>query len=186
MAVIHRQSKGNKEVSSRYVLHEVCRGQYRFTLTSHRGQVLLTSGLYMDKESALRKINATRRLARNARNYDLLTAEDEGRYFTVVTRKGETLAYSAIYPNAEGRQAAINLVKANTRGARLEDLTQGLADQQERPVPSGRFAGMYVYLHPQQGSELAHSTRQGAENIVAGALARKAFKAGKHIFRVSR
>ena len=98
-------------MSSRYVLHEVCRGQYRFTLTSHKGQVLLTSGLFMDKESALRAINTIRHLARNSKNYDLRVAEDGGRYFMVVTRKGEALAYSATYPDAEGRQAAINLVK---------------------------------------------------------------------------
>jgi uncharacterized protein YegP (UPF0339 family) len=126
-------------MASRYVLYEVYKGQYRFTLTSHRGQVLLTSGLYMDKDSALRKINAIRHLARKSTNYELLTAEDGGRYFMVVSRKGEALAYSATYPDAEGRQTAINLVKQNNRGARLEILTQDLACKQERPVPSGRF-----------------------------------------------
>lgn len=131
-------------MSSRYVLQEVCRGQYRFTLTSHRGQVLLTSGLYMDKDSALRKISTTHSLARNSRNYDFLTAEDGRRYFMVVTQKGEALAYSACYPDAESLQAAINLVKGNNRGARLEYLTQHPAYQQERPVPSGRFAGVHV------------------------------------------
>jgi uncharacterized protein YegP (UPF0339 family) len=63
-------------MSSRYVLREVCGDQYRFTLVTHGGRVLLTSGLYMDEDSAMRKINATRSLARNSRNYDLLTAED--------------------------------------------------------------------------------------------------------------
>ena len=118
-------------MASRYVLHEVCKGQYRFTLTSHKGQVLLTSGLYMDKDSALCKIQIIRYLARNSKNFDLLTAEDGGRYFVVVTRKGEALASSATYPNAEGRQAAIDLVKGNTRGARLEDLTQDPGCKQE-------------------------------------------------------
>ena len=130
-------------MSSRYVLREVCRGQYRFTLVTHGGQVLLNSGLYMDKDSALRKINATRSLARSSRNYDLLTAQDGGRYFMVVTRKGEALACSATYPDAESRQAVINLVKANSRGARLEILTQNPAREQERPIPSGRFAARY-------------------------------------------
>ena len=129
-------------MASGYVLHEVCRGQYRFTLTSRTGQLLLTSGLYMDKESALRKIDTTRQLARNSTNYDLLTAEGGGLYFVVVTRKGEVLAYSATYPNAEERQTAINLVKSNNRGARLEDLTQDLAGKQEGLVPSGRFAAV--------------------------------------------
>jgi uncharacterized protein YegP (UPF0339 family) len=134
------EQRKQRGMSSKYVLHEVCRGQYRFTLTSHRGQVLLTSGLYMDQDTALRKINATRHWARKSENYDLLTAEDGGRYFTVVTRKGEALAYSAAYPDAESRQAAINLVKSNNRGARLTILTQDLACTQERPVASGRFA----------------------------------------------
>jgi len=138
------QRKQRKEVSSRYVLHEVCRGQYRFTLTSHRGKVLLTSGLLLDKESALRKIDTTRRLARNRRNYELRTAEGGSSYFLVKTAQGEALVYSACYPDAESLQTALNLAKSNTRGARIEDLTQDPAYQQERPVPSGRFAGAHV------------------------------------------
>lgn len=131
-------------MSSRYVLHQVCRGQYRFTLTSHKGQVLLTSGLFMDKENALRKILTTRRLVRNSRNYELRTAEDGCSYFLVKTRQGEPLAYSACYPDAESLQTAIHLAKSNTRGARLEDLTLDPADRQERPVPLGRFAGAHI------------------------------------------
>ena len=155
-------------MSSRYVLHEVCRGQYRFTLTSHKGQVLLTSGLFMDKESALQKIIVTRHLARNSKNYGLLTAEDGGLYFAVVTRKGEALAFSAIYPDAEGRQAAINLVKGNTRGARLEDLTQDTAYQQESPVPSNRFAAVHVWNHESLPTPV--STQEEAGKTVTGAL----------------
>lgn len=128
-------------MSSRYVLHEVCRGQYRFTLTTHTGQVLLTSGLLMDKESALRKIDITRRLARNTKNYELCTAENGSSYFLVRTAQGETLVYSACYPDAESLQAAINLVKSNTRGSRLEDLSQADANRQQQVIPSGRFAG---------------------------------------------
>ena len=67
----------------------------------------------------------------------------------VVTRKGEALAHSATYPDAESRQAAINLVKANNRGARLEVLTQNPAREQERPIPSGRFAARYPHHAPQ-------------------------------------
>jgi uncharacterized protein YegP (UPF0339 family) len=95
----------------------------------------------LDKESALRKIDITRRLAHNSRNYELCTAENGSSYFLVRTAQGETLVYSAPYPDAESLQAAINLVKSNTRGARLEDLSQADAIRQERAVPSGRFAG---------------------------------------------
>ena len=98
----------------------------------------------MDKESALRKIGSTHHLARNSKNYALFKAEDGGLYFMIVTQNGEALAYSATYPDAEGRQAAINLVKRYNRGARLEDLTQDPEVQPERPVLSGRFAGVHV------------------------------------------
>lgn len=104
----------------------------------------MTSGLFMDKESALRKINTTRHLARKNKNYELRTAEDGSSYFHVKTAKGEALVYSARYPDVESLQTAINLVKSNNRGARLEDLTQDPAYLQERPVPSGRFAAVYV------------------------------------------
>ena len=130
-------------MASRFVLHEVCRGQYRFTLVSHKGQVLLTSGLFLDKESALRKILITRHFARRSKHYVRCTAGDGSFYFLVKTLRGEALAYSAFYPDAESMQTALYLAAGSTPGARFEDRTQDPAGE-ERPVASGRFAALHA------------------------------------------
>ena len=127
-------------MSSKYVLSEVREGQFCFKLISTCGQELLTSSLFPDKDTALRKIGATNSLLRNAKNYRLLADQDGGLYFTVVTRKGETLAYSATFLDAEGRQAAMSLAKRYNHGARLEDRTSSAVRKPERPDSSGKFA----------------------------------------------
>ena len=110
-------------MSSRYVLHRNCKGNYHFTLITHSGQVLLTSGVYTDKERALRAILSARTLAHHIRNYQIFTEEDGESFFFIRSKKGEVLAESETFPDVERLRNGINLVKGNTRGARLEDQT---------------------------------------------------------------
>ena len=51
-------------MSARYVLQQDGKDGYRFTLVTHGGEVLMTSGLYTVKDTALRHISAARTLAR--------------------------------------------------------------------------------------------------------------------------
>jgi uncharacterized protein len=113
-------------MSARYILQQIEKGQFRFNLTTHSGQVLLTSRVYTDKDSALRNISATRQLAHNEKNYELLVAENGQSYFIVRNARGEVLGQSEMYPDPASMRTAINRVKGNTRGARLEDLTKDL------------------------------------------------------------
>ena len=108
---------------ARYVIHRVNRDNYYFTLVTHSGQLLLTSGVYTDKDRALRATNSARYLARQTENYQIFTEEDGGCYFLLGNAKTGNLAKSEHFPDRESLQHAIHLVKRNTNGARLEDTT---------------------------------------------------------------
>ena len=116
-------------MSARYILREDEDGQFRFSLTTHSGQVLLTSAVYRDKDSALRAIDSARRLAHNERNYQLLTAEDELSYFVIKNSRQQVIGQSDMYTNTESLRQAMMAVKGITRGARLEDLTNRIVKQ---------------------------------------------------------
>jgi uncharacterized protein YegP (UPF0339 family) len=61
-------------MSARYVLKQEDKGQYRFTLITHSGQVLLTSDIYTDKDLAMRHISAARSFVRRGSHYEFLTS----------------------------------------------------------------------------------------------------------------
>jgi uncharacterized protein YegP (UPF0339 family) len=110
-------------MAATYLLKKNADGKFVFTLNTHAGEVLLTSVDYAEKDSALRSISAARRLAHNARNYELLTAENGLLYFVVRNARKEVIVRSDMYPDSECLRNAMDRVKGTTRGARLEDLT---------------------------------------------------------------
>ena len=110
-------------MSSRYVLHQNVKGNYYFTLVTHSGQVLLTSGVYTEKDRALRSISQARQRARHKENFQIVTEEDGNSYFLLSNDTYEVLAESEIFADRESLQKGIYLVKGNTHGARLEDTT---------------------------------------------------------------
>jgi uncharacterized protein YegP (UPF0339 family) len=122
-------------MSARYILQQEGQDGYRFTLVTHGGEVLLTSGLYTDKDTALRHISAARSLARRRDNYELLTADDGQFYFVLRhARKGMMLGQSGKFPDAAEAEKGINAARARTYGARLEDQAPEPKKKQERPV----------------------------------------------------
>ena len=109
-------------MSARFVLKRAPDGQFSFLFLTHSGQVLLTSPAYTDKERALRRISAARQMARNRHNYEIVTGAN-GSSFLVRGKHGDVLGQSESFPDAQSLEAGINLVRANAKGARLEDLT---------------------------------------------------------------
>jgi uncharacterized protein YegP (UPF0339 family) len=110
-------------MASRYVLHQNLKGSYYFTLVTHSGQVLLTSGVYSEKDRALRSISLARHRARHKENFQIITEEDGKSYFVLSNDTYDVLAESELFTDRESLQKGIYLVKGNTHGARLEDTT---------------------------------------------------------------
>ena len=109
-------------MSARFVLERDPEGGFSFLFITHSGQVLLSSPVYTDKDRALRRISATRHMARNRQNYEIVTGAN-GYYFLVRGKHGDVLGRSESFPDFASLEAGINLVRANAKGARLEDLT---------------------------------------------------------------
>jgi uncharacterized protein YegP (UPF0339 family) len=110
-------------MASTFTLSKIGKTIYVFELKTHSGDVLMTSGLYPDKGIAIRDIDAARRLAHNARNYEICTVGDGQSYFVVKNARGEAIVQSEMFPDPECAREAIAQVKGKARGARLEDLT---------------------------------------------------------------
>lgn len=109
-------------MAAKFVLQQHGKDRYLILFQSHSGQVLLTSEVRY-KDVALRQIDATRVLARNKQNFELRTAEDGCSYFLIRNARGEVLALSDMYPDAETMLQGVHLVRSIARGAKLEDRT---------------------------------------------------------------
>jgi uncharacterized protein YegP (UPF0339 family) len=110
-------------MAASFVLRQTGQCRFEFTLHTQDGRLLLTSRAYPDKDTALRRINATHSLLRNNKNYFILTAENGLSYFVIKNRKGEVIVRSETFPDAESRQKTKNLVKSVNHGVRLDDRT---------------------------------------------------------------
>ena len=112
-----------------YILRQPEDGCFIFTLNKVDGQVLLTSPVYKDKARALSKINAVRYAARKAENFETFTSDAGGFYFILRNaKKTEILGMSEMHLAEENALAAMSLVRAHARTAKLDDLTEA-----ERP-----------------------------------------------------
>jgi uncharacterized protein YegP (UPF0339 family) len=110
-------------MAATYVLQKCGDGRFMFTLKAHDGQVILTSPCYPDKDTALRRIDSARLLARRQENYELLTAENGQAWFVLKTARMGVIGQSEMYPDSQSAAKVITFARGITRGARLEDLT---------------------------------------------------------------
>ena len=110
-------------MTANFVLRQTGPCKFVFTLQTRDGRLLLTRRAYPDKETALRRIDATHSLIRNNRNYGILSSENGLSYFVIRNARGEVLVQSETFPDAECRQETMNLVKSVNHGVRLDDQT---------------------------------------------------------------
>jgi uncharacterized protein YegP (UPF0339 family) len=111
-----------ESMAATYVLEQNKDGSFMFTLKAHDGQVLLTSQGYMDKVSALSRINSIRKIAGRDRNFEPRTAENGQPYFVFKNSHNEVIGQSEMYSDSQSVPKGIALVKSNARAARLKDL----------------------------------------------------------------
>ena len=107
----------------RIILTQSVTGHYSFNLYASAGQLLLTSPSFTDKDTALRRINSTRHLARRDGNYEVYSAGGGRYYFELKDNKGEMLGASTIYADEQSVQEGIVSLKRSARASRLLDMT---------------------------------------------------------------
>jgi uncharacterized protein YegP (UPF0339 family) len=109
-----------------YILTQPEEGNFVFTLNTSDGLVLLTSPCFKEKARALSRINAVRSAAPKFENFETLISQAGRFYFILLnTRKTEILGTSEMYWTEENVPAAMALVRAQARTAKLDDLTDG-------------------------------------------------------------
>jgi uncharacterized protein YegP (UPF0339 family) len=107
----------------RIILTQNVTGHYTFNLHASDGQLLLTGPSFTDKDTALRRINSTRHLARRDGNYEVFSAGGGQQYFELKDNKGDMLGRSTVYPNEQSVQEGIVSLKRSARASRLLDMT---------------------------------------------------------------
>src|ERR1043165_7960060 len=106
-----------------YTLFQKQSGEFIFTFRGSDEQVLMTSLAYMDKGSALNRINAIRSLGRRAESFLTCMAQDGKRYFLFRNSRQEVIAESEMYTHDDSLLRAIEAVKSTARTGRLDDRT---------------------------------------------------------------
>jgi len=111
-------------MASKFVLNEMMKGTFQFTLYAPDDQLLLTSPFFTDKERALNRINAVRTLARRDRNIVVSATADGRFYILLMDNKGVILGKSGTFIDEQSLQKGIDSLKRSANASRLLDLTQ--------------------------------------------------------------
>ena len=121
-------------MSAEFVLQKHKEGTFGFIYQTETGQRLLTSLAYPDADTARRRLDSARQMARKDRNYELRSADEGGFYFVVRNLAKEVLAFSQLYPDPESRQQGMTLTKGCSHGARVVDPFRALIKAQRREL----------------------------------------------------
>jgi uncharacterized protein len=113
------------ELPAHIVLTQNVMGQYSFTFRASDGQLLLTSPCLPDKDTAIYRIDVTRKLALMTWCYQVRSAGGGQYYFELKNDKGEMIGRSTVYPNERSLQKGIDILKNCAKPGRLLDLTVG-------------------------------------------------------------
>jgi uncharacterized protein YegP (UPF0339 family) len=116
---------GKAKKAPYYILTQPEEGNFVFTLNTTDGRVLLTSPDFTEKARALSRINMVRSASRKVANFESFPSQDGRFYFNLLhAKKKEILGTSEMYWAEENVTAAMDLVRAHARTAKLDDRTE--------------------------------------------------------------
>jgi uncharacterized protein YegP (UPF0339 family) len=101
-------------------------GQFMFNLKAGNGEVILTSELYKQKQSAIDGIESVKANAGDDTRYERRTAKNGQAFFVLTATNGHIIAESETYSSVSAMENGIHSVKRNATGATIEDNTQDL------------------------------------------------------------
>jgi uncharacterized protein YegP (UPF0339 family) len=107
------------------VLRQYGKENFVFTLTTSDKEVIFTSQVYPDKDSALRGIGSVRGNVRKKDRYLLRTAVNGQHFFVLESTNQGVLGQSRLYEDPESLQQGLAMFKRSTLAAKLEDWTFG-------------------------------------------------------------
>jgi uncharacterized protein len=101
-------------------------GQYMFNLKAGNGEVILTSELYKQKQSAIAGIDSVKANAGDDTRYERKTAKNGQPFFVLTATNGQIIGKSEMYSSVSAMENGIQSVKENGPVAAIEDSTKEL------------------------------------------------------------
>ncbi len=98
-------------------------GQFMFNLKAGNGEVILTSELYKQKQSAIAGIDSVKANAGDDARYDRKTAKNGQPFFVLTATNGQIIGKSEMYSSVAAMENGIQSVKNNGPVATIEDNT---------------------------------------------------------------
>lgn len=111
-------------MAAAYVLKTAKNGQFYFNLKAGNGEVILTSEMYKQKESAMKGIESCRVNAATDAQFSRQTSTKDEPYFTLKAANGEKLGRSEMYSSTSAMEKGIASVAKNAPDAQVKDQTE--------------------------------------------------------------
>lgn len=112
-------------MTGKFEIKKSASGQFMFNLKAANHEIILTSELYNEKQSALHGIDSVKANAVDDRRYERKTAKNGSPFFVLKAANGEVIGKSEMYSSESGMENGIASVKKNAVSAPVEDLTEG-------------------------------------------------------------
>ncbi len=110
-------------MAAKYQLKQGNSGQFMFNLKAANGEVILTSELYKEKQSAIAGIDSVKTNGPIESRYERKTAKNGQTYFVLKSSNGQTIGKSEMYSSVAAMENGIKSVMKNAPVAGIEDST---------------------------------------------------------------
>jgi uncharacterized protein YegP (UPF0339 family) len=110
-------------MAAKFELKQGNSGQFMFNLKAGNGEVILTSELYKEKQSATNGIESVKKNAADDARFERKTAKNGQPFFVLKAANGETIGKSEMYSSASAMEHGIESVKKNAPAAKVDDIT---------------------------------------------------------------
>lgn len=97
-----------------YEIKATSDGKFMFNLKAANNQVILTSQVYEQKQSALTGIESVQTNGSDAKNFEHLVSVAGEPYFVLKAQNGEIIGNSQMYSSLSAAQAGVASVQANS------------------------------------------------------------------------
>ncbi|WP_434779473.1 YegP family protein [Neisseria sp. Ec49-e6-T10] len=110
-------------MSGSYTIKKAKDGQFYFHLTAKNGEIILTSEMYRQKNSALSGIQSVQNNCVINEHFHKVQASNEKFYFTLKAANHQVIGQSQLYTSEQGCEKGIQSVKANGPTTIIHDET---------------------------------------------------------------
>jgi uncharacterized protein YegP (UPF0339 family) len=97
-----------------YQISSTTNSKFMFNLKAENNQVILTSQVYEQKQSAITGIESVQANGPDAKNFEMKTSTADEPYFVLKAQNGEIIGTSQMYSSAAAAEGGIASVQANS------------------------------------------------------------------------